>query len=311
MEDFYQILGVEENADTSTIKKKYRELSKIYHPDKNPQGEDMFKKISNAYEVLSDENKRKEYDFKRKNPFAGQGGGGFDPFMDFFRQQARPQQPQRPQQSMTINVGVIDGYLGNEIELNYTRNVMCNGCKGSGGDRKPCDHCGASGFIVKEIGSAFFRQRIQQPCPICQGTGSQIINSCFDCGGSAVKKEMTGFRIKLPNHVNEGQQIRLKDAGDFIPNLRINSELIGIISLVPQNNFKLEGKNLVYTSELNPSQMKKDPHITIPHPSGDMRIRIPKIGSTKTPLRIRGKGYDPNSSDLLVKVEVFFDELVD
>jgi len=76
MEDFYQILGVEENADISTIKKKYRELSKIYHPDRNPEGEEMFKKISNAYETLSDDNKRKEYDFRRKNPFAGQGGGG-------------------------------------------------------------------------------------------------------------------------------------------------------------------------------------------------------------------------------------------
>ena len=312
MEDFYQILGVEENADISTIKRKYRELSKIYHPDKNPEGEEMFKKISNAYETLSDENKRKDYDFRRKNPFAGQGGGGgFDPFMDFFRQQARPQQPQKPQQRITINVGVLDAYLGNEIEINYPRNMMCGTCNGGGGDKKPCDHCGASGFIIREIGSMFFKQRVQQPCPVCNGSGSQLINPCHDCGGSAVKREVANFRIKLPNHVNEGQQIRMNNAGDFVPNLRIYSEILGVITLTPQDNFKLEGTNLIYTKELNPSELKNDPHIIIPHPDGEMKIRVPKNGSTKTPLRIRGKGYQPNQSDLLVKMEFFYNELVD
>jgi len=311
MEDFYQILGVEENADSTTIKRKYRELSKIYHPDKNPQGEDMFKKISNAYEVLSDENKRRDYDFKRKNPFAGQGGsGGFDPFMEFFRNQSRPQAPPRPQQQMNISVGVIDAYLGNEIDMNYARNVMCGSCSGSGGEKKPCSNCGASGFIVREVGSSFFRQRVQQPCPVCQGMGSQLVNACFDCGGSAVKRDMTNFRIKLPNQVSEGQKIRMTDAGDYNPQFNMYNELIGSITLVPQNNFKLEGRNLVFTKEININEAKNDPHIIIPHPDGEMKIRIPNNGSTKTPLRIRGKGYDPNSSDLFVKLEFFLNDLI-
>lgn len=311
MEDFYQILGVEENADTATIKRKYRELSKIYHPDRNPQGEDMFKKISNAYDVLSDDNKRREYDFKRKNPFAGQGGpGGFDPFMEFFRNQTRSQAPPRPQQQMNISVGVIDAYLGNEIEMNYVRNVMCGVCQGGGGDKKPCSTCGASGFIVREIGSAFFRQRVQQPCPVCQGMGSEIINPCHDCGGTAVKREMSGFKIKLPKQVNEGQKIRMNDAGDYNPQLKMYNELIGNITISQQDNFKLDGKNLVYTKELNLTDLKNDPHLIIPHPDGELRIKIPNQGSTKTPLRVRGKGYNPNVSDLFVKLELFLNELV-
>jgi DnaJ-class molecular chaperone len=80
--------------------------------------------------------------------------------------------------------------------------------------------------------------------------------------------------------------------------------------LVPQNNFKLEGKNFVFTKEININEAKNDPHIIIPHPDGEMKIRIPNNGSTKTPLRIRGKGYDPNSSDLFVKLEFFLNDLI-
>jgi molecular chaperone DnaJ len=146
---------------------------------------------------------------------------------------------------------------------------------------------------------------------VCDGKGSEIINPCHDCGGTAVKRDMSTFKIKLPKQVNEGQKIRMNDAGDYNPQIKAHNELIGNIILSPQDNFKIEGKNLFYTKELKLSELKKDPYIIIPHPDGELKIKVPNHGTTKTPLRIKGKGYNPNSSDLFIKIELFLNDLVD
>ena len=162
-ENYYEVLGVDENATQEDIKKAYRNLAKENHPDKGGDGE-MFKKISAAYDTIGDENKRKQYDNQKKNPF----GGNFADMFNSFNQQQRQE---NHTSVITVNIGVLDSYLSRNKQITYKRKTSCDICNGSGGEKKICTTCNGVGSIMKQVGTGMFVQVVNMSCNTCSGTG--------------------------------------------------------------------------------------------------------------------------------------------
>ena len=163
MEDFYQILGVNQNATQDEIKKAYRKLAVEHHPDKGGD-ENKFKKISEAYDTIGDENKRNQYNNQKRNPFANMGGGGFNPFEDMFNQMHSQRKRAVPDKIVEVVVGAVESYKGSEKNITYNRSHNCGGCNGTGGERINCGTCGGNGFVTQQIGTGLFTQIIRQTC---------------------------------------------------------------------------------------------------------------------------------------------------
>ena len=155
------------------IKKAYRKLSKQYHPDVNPQGEEKFKEVSEAYEHIGDETKRAEYENMRKNPFHGMGNGGFDMHSMFEQMMGMKgrQQAKAPDKVLDILLTPTESFFGVKKDIEYEVFEKCSPCDGSGGERTYCNTCGGKGVIIQIIGTGLFRQQIQMECSGCRGLG--------------------------------------------------------------------------------------------------------------------------------------------
>ena len=301
MEDYYNILEVPETATSEEIKKAYRKKSKEFHPDVNPDGENQFKKIAEAYDVLSDPDKKQRYDNQKK--FGG-GGEGMDPWDLFRRMQDGFAQRKRNVQEklIKINISVLDSYNGVNKTVNYTRNLKCDPCNGSGGERTGCSVCNGAGYIQQEVGNGFFRQIVRSGCPSCRGEGSVITKACFSCSGSGVKPQMENINITIPMGIDNGQYLRLEGMGDFISGMYGN--LLLQIEVFGENNFDKNDNDLIYTAIFNLDDLQKE-SFDIPHPDGLLTIKVPKEFDTDQPLRIKGKGFKMNPlGDLYVKLRV-------
>ena len=305
-ENYYEILGVDESATQEDIKKAYRKLAKENHPDKGGD-EETFKKISVAYDSLGDENKRKEYDFQRKNPF-GQGGGGYnDLFQKMYDQAFGGTRERNRVHDLVIDtqVNVIESYLGSNKKITYKRKIKCDPCNGGGGDKVVCNGCGGQGHTIRQMGSGMFIQVVQVACNICQGSGQMIVKPCYSCHGSGTKDEMKSVEIQLPHGIDDGQFVRLQGVGDFRNGIYGN--LVIRVKLVPYNNFEKMGQHLVYNAYFNFEDLKKDT-LVIPHPEGDLSIKLPQVFDTTKPLRIKSKGFKNEViGDLLVSQHVRFE----
>ena len=298
--NYYDILGVQENADQETIKKAYRTLAKKHHPDKGGNDE-TFKKVSEAYDVLGDESKRQHYDNQKRNPF-GDMGGGFSPFGDMFNMFGG-QQSRRgvPDKIIDIIVTVIDSYIGSDKEINYPRKHMCGGCNGSGGDRNHCNVCNGTGVIVQRMGNGMFVQMVQTQCNHCGGKGFTLTNTCNTCSGAGTTEKIDKIKIKLPHGVDDGQFIKVQGKGDF--HNGIYGNLIIRIRITPVNNFEKFGDDLIYNKYFTLDELKGESFI-IPHPNGDLSVKLPPVFDTSVPLRIKSKGF--NGGELYVKQHVKF-----
>lgn len=297
-DNFYTVLGVNENATQDEIKKAYRKLAVEHHPDKGGS-EDNFKKISEAYDTLGDENKRKMYDSKKQNPF----GGGFNPFEDLFGNQFYTSRKRGvPDKIIEMNIGAVDSFLAGDRVITYNRELQCNDCNGSGGDRTTCHVCNGQGFHVHKIGNSMFSQMVRQACNNCKGSGFLYSKTCLSCNGKTTKTVLESIKIKLPHGIDDGQFLKLQGKGDYIDGMYGN--LVIRVKSVPQNNFEKIGDDLIYNSYLNKEELEKD-NIEVPHPLGNISIKLPDIFDTSKPLRVRGKGYH-NSGDMFVKLFVKF-----
>lgn len=300
MEDYYNILEVSETATSEEIKKAYRKKSKEFHPDVNPDGENQFKKIAEAYDVLSDPDKKQRYDNQKK--FGG--GEGIDPWDLFRRMQDGFTQRKRNVQEklIKINISVLDSYNGINKTVNYTRNLKCDPCNGSGGERVRCSVCTGTGYIQQEVGNGFFRQIVRSACSSCRGEGSIITKTCFSCSGSGVKPQMEKIDITIPMGIDNGQYLRLEGMGDFISGMYGN--LLLQIEVFGENNFDKNDNDLIYTAIFNLDDLQKE-SFDIPHPDGLLTVKVPKEFDTDQPLRIKGKGFKMNPlGDLYVKLRV-------
>jgi len=300
MKDYYKILGVEENASEDEIKKQYRKLSKQYHPDVNPNGEEQFKDISEAYDVLSNPEKKSKYINSRNNPF---NGTNFESFFQNMFNQNNKRRKNAPDKILKVTITPLESYLESEKNIQYFRDNPCQPCKGSGGDRQSCSSCGGSGAQIKTFGTGFMVQQVRMSCDTCGGRGYTLVHRCYYCDGRGTKSEINDIKIKLPHSIDDGQFLKLESFGDFV-----NGEygdLVVQILMTKTESFEKINNDLIYNLFLGYDDIKKDKY-SVPHPDGDLNISSPKQFDTSKPLRLKGKGY--RGGDMYVKINVRFEK---
>lgn len=298
MKDYYKILEVEENASDEDIKKKYRILSKKYHPDLNPNGEDKFKEIAEAYEILGDKVKRSQYDNSKNNPYNG------TQFQDIFNSMFNQQGQRNFVKDKIINLQIspVESYMGVEKTLYYVRDVMCDSCAGAGGEQQKCTSCNGYGFQIKQFGTQFMVQQIRTQCQSCGGKGYSLVHKCRSCNGKGSKSSPNEIKINIPVGADSGQYFKLQNLGDY--NNGGVGDLLVQIEVLSRDGYEKINNDLIYNLYLNLNQIKEDKY-SIPHPNGDLNIDAPKIFDTSIPLRLKGKGY--NGGDMYVNINVKFD----
>ena len=303
MKDYYKILEVEEKASADDIKKSYRALSKKYHPDVNPDGGEKFKEIAEAYEVLSNPEKKSQYDTSKNNPYHGTSFE--DMFKNMFNQQSNFRQARRksaPDKIIKLQVTPLESYKGVEKDIHYLRDNHCPSCNGHGGEQQMCTTCNGVGFQVKTFGTGYMVQQIRTACQTCGGKGYTLVHRCFQCSGIGTKPSTNDVKIKLPAGVDSGQSLKLDSLGDFR-----NGEygdLVIQIEMINAGGFEKMNNDLIYNLFLNLEEVQKDKFI-IPHPDGDLSMDAPRTFDSSRPLRLRGKGY--NGGDMYVKLNVKFE----
>jgi molecular chaperone DnaJ len=307
--NYYEILGVSKEATQEEIKKQYRKLAVQYHPDKNPEGGDKFKEISEAYNVLSDEQKRKHYDNSLNNRAFGGGVITDEDLQNLYRDMRNFVNNSRPQgvnKMITINITPLESYKGATKTVQFNRKDVCTPCNGSGGEREACKVCGGRGTIQKTFGTTMFTQIIEQTCHSCFGHGFQLKTTCEHCSGSGTKDILDEITLNLPPNLDNGHQLILQGKGDYFNQGYGN--LLLVIKLEPSDNFEKNADDLIYTLYLKYDDLKKD-SFTIPHPDGELTIKSPEEFNTKKPLRLKGKGYkSSNVGDFYIKLEVKFNK---
>lgn len=297
IDNFYEVLGVNETATQDEIKKKYRKLAKENHPDIGGN-EETFKKISTAYDILGDDQKRKQYDNQRRNPFGASFDGMGDMFSQMFNRRQNGGNKHVHTSNITVNIGTLNSFKGGKHTLSYRRQASCDPCSGTGGDKKLCNTCGGAGFTVKQFGQGGFSQLMQVACESCRGSGHIMVNPCFLCNGSGTKGEMKTLDISLPHGVDNGQFLRLSGMGDFRNG--IYGDLVVRIDLKPQDGFTKVGNHLVYDAFMTLEDLTSG-NVDVQHPDGLLNIKLPRNIDTSIPLRVKSKGFKLDSvGDLIV-----------
>ncbi|MBS4209059.1 molecular chaperone DnaJ [Bacillus sp. FJAT-50079] len=310
--DYYEVLGIEKNASQDEIRKAYRRLSKKYHPDLNKEAdaEDKFKEVTEAYEVLSDEQKRAQYDqFGHAGPqgFGGGGGfggsdfGGFGGFEDIFstffggggrRDPNAPRQGSDLQYTMTITFE--EAAFGKETIIEIPREETCSTCHGNGAKpgTKPetCSHCHGSGEVSVEQNTPFGRMVNRRACQHCQGTGKFIKEKCHTCGGDGRVQKRKKLNVKIPKGVDDGQQMRMSGQGEAGINGGPPGDLYVVFHVKPHEYFERDGDDIYFEMPITFVQAALGDEIEVPTLHGNVKLKVPAGTQTGTRFRLRGKG---------------------
>lgn len=319
-EDYYDLLGVSKDASKADIKKAYRKLSKKYHPDINdePGAEDKFKEVSEAYEVLGDEDKRAAYDrygHASTDPnfgggqggfggqgFGGQGGfsgGGFeDIFEQFFGGGRRSRDPNAPRQGddlqYAMDLEFEDAIFGKKSTIHYNRQEECSTCGGDGAkpgtSPKTCSQCGGAGKINAEQNTPFGRMMTQQTCPTCGGSGQEIKEKCDVCGGEGHTKERHSVEVSVPEGVEDGNQMRMQGQGDAGHNGGPYGDLYVVFRVKPSDTFDREGSEIYLEVPVNIVQATLGDELKVPTVHGKVKFKVPSGTQPETTFRLKGKG---------------------
>jgi molecular chaperone DnaJ len=309
--NYYETLGVSKDATQDDIKKSYRKLAMQYHPDKNPDGAEKFKEINDAYETLGEESKRKEYDYQLENPQAYQRGfGGQNSYNDSVMQDILNQMFGRKETNynnpkiVDIEVSSLESYKGTTKKVTYSKNIDCHDCSGTGGEKSTCTACNGQGYFVQRGGNGMFVQMFRVICNTCGGTGLQTVKNCGTCHGSGHQEVTESFDVNIPKNVDNGNMLRVPHKGDIIN--RTVGDLYLRINIVNQDNFEKQGRDLVYTAYFNLEELQKN-DFKVPHPDGELIVKVPKDFNTQIPLRIKGRGFKDNMiGDLYIRLVVKF-----
>ncbi|MEQ4621564.1 molecular chaperone DnaJ [Providencia vermicola] len=309
--DFYEVLGLEKNASDKDIKRAYKRLAMKYHPDRNQDKKDeaevKFKEIKEAYEVLSDEQKRAAYDQYghaafEQGGFGGGGGGGFgggadfsdifgDVFGDIFgggRRQQRPSRGSDLQYNMELTLE--EAVRGVTKEIRIPTLETCDICHGSGA--KPgtsadtCPTCHGMGQVHMRQG--FFS--VQQPCPTCHGRGKVIKDPCNKCHGHGRVERYKTLSVKIPAGVDTGDRVRLSGEGEAGENGAPAGDLFVQVHVLPHNIFEREGNNLHCEVPINFAIAALGGEIEVPTLDGRVKLKIPAETQTGKIFRMKGKG---------------------
>jgi molecular chaperone DnaJ len=324
--DYYEVLGLNRDASEEEIKKAYRKLAMKHHPDRNPDGKDAeekFKEAKEAYEVLSEAEKRRAYDaygHAGVNPQMGggagpEGFGGFaeafgDIFSDIFGGQGRGRASVFRGADLRYNleISLEQAARGTDTKIRIPTMETCETCKGSGAkpgtQPKTCETCHGSGTV--RLSQGFFS--IQQTCPTCHGTGKMVTDPCAACRGAGRIKKHKTLAVKIPSGVDEGDRIRLSGEGEAGVNGGPPGDLYVVIHLRAHSVFQREGDDLHCEMPISFTQAALGGEIEIPTLDGSAKIKVPPETQTGQVFRLRGKGIKGVRSsypgDLLCEVVV-------
>src|ERR671937_2596145 len=323
--DFYEVLGVPRKASTDEIKKAYRRLVREYHPDRNPgdeSAEERFKEVQQAYDTLSDPEKRKQYDaggmFGGFGGFGGArrgAGGGFtadlgDIFSTIFGRGGGEAQAARGRDLETeVPLSFDPAVDGTEVSVSVPKQATCATCKGSGA--KPgtsptiCPRCGGRG--VEGQSQGFFS--ISQPCPRCGGRGQVIEHPCETCGGSGLTAQRKRYRVKVPAGVKDGTRIRVGGKGEDGPLGGTPGDLYVVTRVTPSPVFRQRPDgNLEVTAPITIPEAIQGATVEVPTLNATKRIRIPAGTQHGTVQRLRGEGpprlRGRGRRDILYRLEI-------
>ena len=316
--DYYEVLGVDKGADDATIKKAYRQLAKKYHPDMNPgdkEAEKKFKEASEAYAVLSDPDKRRQYDQFGHSAFEGGGaGGGFggfdfsgadfsdifgDIFGDFFgggsRGGARNNGPMKGANLRTsVRISFEQAVFGVEKELDLNLKDTCKTCNGSGAkpgtSPETCRKCGGRGQVVTQHSTPFGTIRNSQVCPDCGGTGKTIKEKCPDCHGSGYISSRKKIQVSIPAGIDIGQSVRIRDKGEPGVNGGPRGDLLVEVVVDRPPIFQRQEMNIFSTVPVSFAVAALGGEILIDTVDGKVVYDVKAGTQTDTRIRLRGKG---------------------
>lgn len=337
--DYYEVLGVSKNASDDEIKKAYRKLAIKYHPDKNPddkKAEEMFKEAAEAYEVLSNAEKRQRYNqfgHAGVGSSAASGGGGFgggmnmeDIFSQFgdifgghfggFGGGGRSSGGRRVMRGSNLRVKVKlnlqEIAKGVEKKLKVNKFVSCHTCNGSGaknGQFETCKTCHGTGVQTRVQQTFLGAMQTQTTCGTCNGEGKIVKDKCNTCHGDGIVREEEIISINIPAGVAEGMQLSVSGKGNAAPRGGINGDLLVVIEEEEHPELKRDGSNLFYDSYVNFVDAALGTSVEIPTVDGKVKIKIDPGTQSGKVLRLKGKGLpDINSygtGDLLVNINVW------
>ncbi len=335
--DYYEVLGVSKSADATEIKKAYRKLAMKYHPDKNQgdkEAEEKFKEINEAYEVLSDETKRRNYDqfghegvngqgFGGAGGFGGQGFGGFDDiFGDIFGDMfgggfggGRPRRrgPERGADiRQRINISFEEAAFGKKVQVKINRSEECNECHGSGAkpgtSKKTCSTCNGSGQVQSVQRTPFGNIASTRTCSTCNGEGEVIESPCTKCHGKGSIRKTKTIEVDIPAGIDEGQMIKLSGQGELGTRGGPRGDLYIEVNVKSHQLFTREGYDVYLEMPITFAQATLGDKIQVPTLDGKVEYEIPEGTQTGTVFRLKGKGIPKLRSnvrgDQYVKVTV-------
>jgi molecular chaperone DnaJ len=322
--DYYEILGVERNANEDDIKRAYRKLAVRYHPDKNPgdkSAEESFKEATEAYEILKDPQKRRVYDqFGHEGlrgggfggGFEGFGGfdlsdalrafmrdfggfGGFDDIFGFGTSSSRRARSNRGQDlQVKLELTLEEIASGVEKTMKIKRFVKCESCGGNGAEpgTKParCPTCGGQGQ-VRRVSRTLFGQFVNvQPCPNCGGTGEIVESKCKNCGGSGLERASTKIKVKIPAGVASGNYLTVSGSGNFGPKGGSPGDVIVIVEEKDHEYFTRRGDDIIFELPISISQAVLGAELDVPTLDGDGKLKVPPGTQSGKIFLLKNKG---------------------
>lgn len=346
--DYYEVLGVSKDASDADIKRAYRKLAIQYHPDKlagkseqeKKEGEEKFKEAAEAYSVLSDKDKRAQYDqFGFNAPGGGFGGSGFGGFSDFdindiFSSvfgggfsgfsgfggggQRRSTKARGADLRVRVRMSLKEVVYGASKKFKVKKDVCCQQCHGTGAEgnsgTETCSTCHGSGVVTRSQQSIFGMMQTQSVCPTCQGEGKIIKNKCSSCHGEGVVKGEEIVEVQIPAGVAEGMVVNVPGKGNAGRHNGISGDIQVLISEEPNNELVRDGNDLVYNLLLPFPTAALGGEVEIPTVDGKVKVKIEPGTQPGKVLRLRGKGipavqgYGSGQGDLLVNVSIYVPE---
>jgi molecular chaperone DnaJ len=327
--DYYEILEVTKSADKSAIKKAYRKMAMKYHPDKNPgdnEAEEKFKAVNEAYQVLSDDEKRSIYDRYGKAGLEGHGGGrssggfgGFDDLSSIFEEMfgggfssgSRGQRRRKTynynlDMQVDITIEFYEAVFGVKKDINYKYKKACKSCNGTGakgGKLSTCPHCQGQGQIHMRQGFMTFAQT----CPHCNGSGEAVSEKCNDCGGTGYNEVTDSFEVNIPEGVDTGNRIRVSGKGNIAPD-GSRGDLYIQISVKEDKHFVRHDNDIYVEVPLFFTQVALGAKLKVPGLRGELELEVPKGTKDKEQFKFKNEGVKSvqgyGMGDLIVQIKI-------
>lgn len=344
--DYYEILGVSKNATADEIKKSYRKQALKFHPDKNPgdkESEEKFKEAAEAYEILSNPDKKARYDRYGHAGVGGAAGGGFgggmnmdDIFSQFgdifenafggggggfgggFSSGGGRRMNRGTNLRIKVKVTLEDIANGSEKKIKVNKLVGCNSCRGTGAQNgsayKSCSGCHGSGRVVRVTNTILGQMQTTNTCPTCQGQGQMITDKCKSCNGEGVVKDEEVIKLNIPAGVEDGMQLSLSGKGNAAQRGGIPGDLIVVIEEAEHEHLVREGMHLIYNLYISFTEATLGASVEVPTLEGKAKIKIDEGTQPGKILRLKGKGLPSVNSygrgDLLVNVNVWVPQVL-